>query len=135
MHYENVGGTSARSPPPRESPRFRAPASPKDDLIKPPPNQQNAKGENTYARGGHGIFGQPRVSSHKKFVCRYVKKVLNIVLDFRSCQNGTIVFYNSRKMITCKSIAQSLQDSVIFTVLSSRLLCHLHIFINLCMII
>jgi hypothetical protein len=37
MHYDNVGGPgSARSPPPRESPRFRAPGSPKDDLIKPP---------------------------------------------------------------------------------------------------
>lgn len=60
MHYDNVGDRSARSPPPRESPRFRA--DPKDDLIKPPPVQQNAKGESTYARGGHGIFGQPRVS-------------------------------------------------------------------------
>ena len=75
MHYDNVGGSgSARSPPPRESPRFRAPGSPKDDLIKPPPVQQNAKGESTYARGGHGIFGQPRVIMKfyyrfKMFVC------------------------------------------------------------------
>ena len=61
MHYDNVGDRSARSPPPRESPRFRAPGSPKDDLIKPPPVQQNANRESTYARGGHGIFGQPRV--------------------------------------------------------------------------
>ncbi|XP_052075710.1 centrosome and spindle pole associated protein 1-like isoform X27 [Mytilus californianus] len=71
MHYENVGGTSARSPPPRESPRFRAPASPKDDLIKPPPMQQNAKGENTYARGGHGIFGQPRTDAEKDTADKY----------------------------------------------------------------
>ena len=74
MHYDNVGPGSARSPPPRESPRFRAPGSPKDDLIKPPPVQQNAKGESTYARGGHGIFGQPRVIMKcycrlKRFVC------------------------------------------------------------------
>ena len=72
MHYDNVGGPgSARSPPPRESPRFRAPGSPKDDLIKPPPVQQNAKGESTYARGGHGIFGQPRTDAEKTTADKY----------------------------------------------------------------
>ena len=83
MHYDNVGGPgSARSPPPRESPRFRAPGSPKDDLIKPPPVQQNAKGESTYARGGHGIFGQPRVimKFYYRNVCLYLHYTVKSVL-------------------------------------------------------
>ena len=37
------------------------PPSPRDDKIRPPPPQHNAVGESTYARGGHGIFGQPKV--------------------------------------------------------------------------
>ena len=33
----------------------------RDDLIKPPPVQITADGEISYARGGHGIFGVPKV--------------------------------------------------------------------------
>lgn len=53
---------TARSRATHESPRFRAPSSPKDDLIAPPPNQTDASGDVTHARGGHGIFGQPKVN-------------------------------------------------------------------------
>lgn len=48
-----------------ESPRFRAPSSPRDDLIAPPPDQIDASGDVTHARGGHGIFGQPKVNEVK----------------------------------------------------------------------
>lgn len=48
-----------------ESPRFRAPSSPRDDLIAPPPDQIDASGDVTHARGGHGIFGQPKVNEFK----------------------------------------------------------------------
>ena len=41
-----------------DSPR---PPAPRDDLIKPPPEQKNVFGDPTYARGGHGIFGMPKV--------------------------------------------------------------------------
>ncbi|XP_033737874.1 centrosome and spindle pole-associated protein 1-like isoform X6 [Pecten maximus] len=59
------------TPPPRESPRFRAPVSPKDDLIPPPPAQINAEGESTYALGGHGIFGNPRTEEEKSKADKY----------------------------------------------------------------
>ncbi|XP_021345259.1 trichohyalin-like [Mizuhopecten yessoensis] len=59
------------SPTPRESPRFRAPVSPKDDLIPPPPGQINAEGESTYALGGHGIFGNPRTEEEKSKADKY----------------------------------------------------------------
>lgn len=49
---------SPRRSSPTYSPR---PPSPRDDKIKPPPAQHTAFGESTYARGGHGIFGQPKV--------------------------------------------------------------------------
>ena len=49
---------SPRRASPDYSPR---PPSPRDDKIKPPPVQNTAFGESTYARGGHGIFGQPKV--------------------------------------------------------------------------
>lgn len=49
---------SPRRASPVLSPR---PPSPRDDKIKPPPMQINATGESTFARGGHGIFGQPKV--------------------------------------------------------------------------
>ncbi|XP_069127982.1 centrosome and spindle pole-associated protein 1-like isoform X1 [Argopecten irradians] len=59
------------TPPPRESPRFRAPVSPKDDYIPPPPAQINAEGETTYALGGHGIFGNPRTEEEKSKADKY----------------------------------------------------------------
>ncbi|XP_052774184.1 centrosome and spindle pole-associated protein 1-like isoform X28 [Mya arenaria] len=49
--------SSRRASPQSFSPR---PPSPRDDKIKPPPAQQTAQGESTYARGGHGIFGMPK---------------------------------------------------------------------------
>lgn len=66
-----------------QSPRHQSPAysprppSPRDDKIKPPPAQHTAFGESTYARGGHGIFGQPkvgylRVGSVEVLACRYI---------------------------------------------------------------
>lgn len=39
----------------------RAAASYRDDLIGPPPAQTTAEGETSFARGGHGIFGMPKV--------------------------------------------------------------------------
>ncbi|KAK3091207.1 hypothetical protein FSP39_017968 [Pinctada imbricata] len=62
---------SSRSPPPRESPRFRSPSSPKDDLYNVPPVQTDAQGDPTYARGGHGIFGNPRTDEEKTQADRY----------------------------------------------------------------
>ncbi|XP_052690315.1 centrosome and spindle pole associated protein 1-like isoform X38 [Crassostrea angulata] len=54
-----------------ESPRFRAPSSPRDDLIAPPPDQIDASGDVTHARGGHGIFGQPKTEQEKTQSDRY----------------------------------------------------------------
>lgn len=51
---------SPRRSSPDYSPR---PPSPRDDKIKPPPAQHTALGDSTYARGGHGIFGQPKVTT------------------------------------------------------------------------
>lgn len=71
MHLENIdpNRSSRRSPPPvrfRESPRYQPPGSTRDDLIHTPPPQQNILGEQTHARGGHGIFGQPMVRHYNK---------------------------------------------------------------------
>lgn len=60
MHKENDNPDSPRKTPYR-SPRG-PPTSVRDDLIGPPPVQTTAEGEQSYARGGHGIFGMPKVS-------------------------------------------------------------------------
>lgn len=44
----------------RTAPSYR------DDLIGPPPAQTTADGETTFARGGHGIFGMPKVNFQEK---------------------------------------------------------------------
>ncbi|XP_071119619.1 centrosome and spindle pole-associated protein 1-like isoform X2 [Haliotis cracherodii] len=41
------------------------PPSPRDDLIRTPPLQTTAAGEPSHARGGHGIFGQPKTDAEK----------------------------------------------------------------------
>lgn len=48
---------------PRQQSRRHSPdySSPRDDKIPPPPPQETAFGDATHARGGHGIFGQPKV--------------------------------------------------------------------------
>lgn len=63
MHNTNQDPDTARSRVTRESPRFQAPTSPRDDLIGQPPPQIDAAGDVTHARGGHGIFGQPKVEA------------------------------------------------------------------------
>ena len=40
----------------------RGATSYRDDLIGPPPLQTTADGEASFARGGHGIFGAPKVT-------------------------------------------------------------------------
>ncbi|XP_076463373.1 uncharacterized protein LOC143295526 isoform X3 [Babylonia areolata] len=42
-----------------------ATASTRDDLFGPPPMQTTAEGEQSHARGGHGIFGLPKTSEEK----------------------------------------------------------------------
>ncbi|WAR23777.1 CSPP1-like protein [Mya arenaria] len=60
--------SSRRASPQSFSPR---PPSPRDDKIKPPPAQQTAQGESTYARGGHGIFGMPKTDAEKDASDKY----------------------------------------------------------------
>ena len=43
----------------------RGPSNVRDDLFGPPPAQTTSEGELSHARGGHGIFGLPKV---KKFL-------------------------------------------------------------------
>ncbi|XP_061182237.1 centrosome and spindle pole-associated protein 1-like [Saccostrea echinata] len=72
LHSTNQDPESARSRVTRESPRFRAPSpSPRDDLIGPPPPQLDASGDVTHARGGHGIFGQPKTEQEKNQSDKY----------------------------------------------------------------
>ncbi|KAL3869265.1 hypothetical protein ACJMK2_041969 [Sinanodonta woodiana] len=60
------------SPPPsNRTPTSNRPPSPRDDKIKPAPNQYNALGEKTFARGGHGIFGQPKTDAEKDASDKY----------------------------------------------------------------
>ncbi|XP_053395672.1 trichohyalin-like [Mercenaria mercenaria] len=60
------GPGSYRSPRGHISPTYSPrPPDPRDDLIKAPPPQQTAFGEATHARGGHGIFGQPKTDAEK----------------------------------------------------------------------
>ncbi|XP_062584637.1 centrosome and spindle pole associated protein 1-like isoform X7 [Saccostrea cucullata] len=72
LHSTNQDPDTARSRVTRESPRFRAPSpSPRDDLIGPPPPQLDASGDVTHARGGHGIFGQPKTEQEKNQSDKY----------------------------------------------------------------
>ncbi|XP_056019004.1 centrosome and spindle pole-associated protein 1-like isoform X39 [Ostrea edulis] len=71
MHNTNQDPDTARSQVTRESPRFQAPTSPRDDLIGQPPPQIDAAGDVTHARGGHGIFGQPKTEQEKTTSDKY----------------------------------------------------------------
>lgn len=64
------GGPGSYVSPRREvSPTYSPrPPSPRDDKIRTPPPQQTAFGEATHARGGHGIFGRPKVMVIDKYV-------------------------------------------------------------------
>ncbi|XP_041358532.1 centrosome and spindle pole-associated protein 1-like isoform X7 [Gigantopelta aegis] len=63
-----AGYESPRKWNPYTSPR---PPSPRDDKIKTPPKQTTALGDVTHARGGHGIFGQPKTEAEKTEADRY----------------------------------------------------------------
>ncbi|XP_025109540.1 centrosome and spindle pole associated protein 1-like [Pomacea canaliculata] len=71
MHHTNdpegpTGNVSYRSPR-----KPAAPTSVRDDLIKTPPVQTTAEGEQSFARGGHGIFGMPKTDAEKIQADRY----------------------------------------------------------------
>ncbi|KAK3606135.1 hypothetical protein CHS0354_010764 [Potamilus streckersoni] len=85
MHRENENPNSVPvrqySPPPsNRTPTSNRPPSPRDDKIKPAPNQYNALGEKTFARGGHGIFGQPKTDAEKDASDKY-KEDLRIQIE------------------------------------------------------
>ena len=46
--------------------------------------QLNAVGESTYARGGHGIFGQPKVNIHLLTLLHSERPKLYTILAFLS---------------------------------------------------
>ncbi|XP_078318356.1 uncharacterized protein LOC111120690 isoform X7 [Crassostrea virginica] len=75
IHSTNQDPETARTRVTHESPRFRAPTSPRDDLIAPPPPQTDAAGGVTHARGGHGIFGQPKTEQEKTQSDRYKEEL------------------------------------------------------------
>lgn len=63
MHKDNDNPDSPRKAAlSYRSPRGPAASTVRDDLIGPPPVQTTAEGEQSHARGGHGIFGMPKVS-------------------------------------------------------------------------
>ncbi|KAK7482681.1 hypothetical protein BaRGS_00026090 [Batillaria attramentaria] len=51
--------------------QMHRPSSFRDDLIGPPPVQTTAEGEQSHARGGHGIFGMPKTDAEKVASERY----------------------------------------------------------------
>ena len=65
------------------SPRAPEPSSVRDDLFGPPPVQTTAFGEQSHARGGHGIFGMPKVSvvvlSNWHFCSHHIFFLIDIV--------------------------------------------------------
>ncbi|KAL4236535.1 positive regulation of cytokinesis [Mactra antiquata] len=65
---------------PEYSPR---PSSPRDDKIGPPPIQQTALGETTHARGGHGIFGQPKTEAEKDQSDKYKDELRQQIAEKR----------------------------------------------------
>ena len=81
------------APPPSYSPELqlsgrggaggnatRAANSYRDDLIGPPPVQTTAEGETSHARGGHGIFGMPKVGHYYCFLIDYVHFLLYFII-------------------------------------------------------
>ncbi|XP_052774162.1 centrosome and spindle pole-associated protein 1-like isoform X7 [Mya arenaria] len=75
--------SSRRASPQSFSPR---PPSPRDDKIKPPPAQQTAQGESTYARGGHGIFGMPKTDAEKDASDKYKDELRDQIAEKRRLQ-------------------------------------------------
>ncbi|XP_070195678.1 uncharacterized protein [Littorina saxatilis] len=64
MRNDNENLDSPRKTVTFRSPRA-APGEVRDDLFGPPPVQTTAEGEQTFARGGHGIFGMPKTETEK----------------------------------------------------------------------
>ncbi|KAL8622545.1 hypothetical protein ACOMHN_034208 [Nucella lapillus] len=65
MRRDNENLDSPRRPPPPNNPYLSPRGNIRDDLIGPPPVQTTAEGEQSYARGGHGIFGMPKTDADK----------------------------------------------------------------------
>lgn len=88
MHHTNdpegpTGNVSYRSPR-----KPAAPTSVRDDLIKTPPVQTTAEGEQSFARGGHGIFGMPKVKTilKNKRGCTCVHTLVCEVIHTTKCK-------------------------------------------------